>query len=422
MYWAPEDAPEEVVISKAAESVGLKTTGWNWRREAHWRIYCSDPANVPEASIHFGNIEWRGKVEPTYSDDQLITAAQSQLEITGTWTSRTTHWEGNVHHIECEQAIDETVYPILADEAEVWFNFEGAICKDTLPAGADQIAQAIKAQELFKETLLCGPLQNSGDHFEIMLSRPKLFPITILYNGQPTRIWCDNTSTKSIIAEANRVSSRKFKLARRADLPGLVYEADVAKKSKRPIPADTTRTRSVGKIPIASPSVVHMRSAGPQPLDNRAPIQRPSPGKGGITLTYLFPELSGTLYNAQLPEAATREEMMALLSSKTKLPPIHDDYFEAAPVDWFAQKRLTIKYQFPRRDISSLRPIEPAAFLMGFDHTQPVWIETDGACSGNPGPGGWGAIINQGDVKVELHGPDVLTTNNEMELQALAEA
>jgi hypothetical protein len=98
-YWAPEDAPEEIVVAKAAESIGLKTTGWRIRRADHWRIFCSDRSNVPEASIHFGNMEWRGKVEPTYSNEQLITAAQSQLEITGTWKVRSAHWENKVHWI-----------------------------------------------------------------------------------------------------------------------------------------------------------------------------------------------------------------------------------------------------------------------------------------------------------------------------------
>jgi ribonuclease HI len=206
------------------------------------------------------------------------------------------------------------------------------------------------------------------------------------------------------------------------DLPGLVYEADVKKAQKRPVPTDTTRTRSIGKIPIASPSVVHMRSAGPQPLDHRAPISRPVPGKGGITLICTFSDSSGTFYNVKLAESATREEMISTLCAKAKLPPLYDAYFEAAPLDWFAQKRPTIKYQFPRRDLSALDLSEPAMFLLGFDHTQPVWIETDGDCSGNPGPGGWGCIISQGDVKVEFHGRDPETTNNEMELQALAEA
>ena len=45
-----------------------------------------------------------------------------------------------------------------------------------------------------------------------------------------------------------------------------------------------------------------------------------------------------------------------------------------------------------------------------------VTIYTDGACSGNPGPGGWGAILMYGRHKKELSGGDAQTTNNRMEL------
>jgi ribonuclease HI len=45
-----------------------------------------------------------------------------------------------------------------------------------------------------------------------------------------------------------------------------------------------------------------------------------------------------------------------------------------------------------------------------------VVIHTDGACSGNPGPGGWGAILDFNGARKELSGGDALTTNNRMEL------
>jgi len=45
-------------------------------------------------------------------------------------------------------------------------------------------------------------------------------------------------------------------------------------------------------------------------------------------------------------------------------------------------------------------------------------IFTDGACSGNPGPGGWGAILRWNGVEKELSGSDALTTNNRMEMMA----
>jgi ribonuclease HI len=49
---------------------------------------------------------------------------------------------------------------------------------------------------------------------------------------------------------------------------------------------------------------------------------------------------------------------------------------------------------------------------------QKVVIYTDGACSGNPGPGGWGAILTYGDKKREMCGGEPATTNNRMELMA----
>jgi ribonuclease HI len=51
-----------------------------------------------------------------------------------------------------------------------------------------------------------------------------------------------------------------------------------------------------------------------------------------------------------------------------------------------------------------------------------VSIWTDGACSGNPGPGGWGAVLRFGDREKELKGGEADTTNNRMELTAAIEA
>ena len=50
-----------------------------------------------------------------------------------------------------------------------------------------------------------------------------------------------------------------------------------------------------------------------------------------------------------------------------------------------------------------------------------VEIATDGACKGNPGPGGWGALIRSGETEKELSGGEKMTTNNRMELMAAIE-
>ncbi|MCA6060919.1 ribonuclease HI [Thalassolituus sp. ST750PaO-4] len=53
--------------------------------------------------------------------------------------------------------------------------------------------------------------------------------------------------------------------------------------------------------------------------------------------------------------------------------------------------------------------------------TAKVELFTDGACKGNPGPGGWGALLRYGDMEKELFGGEADTTNNRMELMAAIE-
>jgi ribonuclease HI len=54
--------------------------------------------------------------------------------------------------------------------------------------------------------------------------------------------------------------------------------------------------------------------------------------------------------------------------------------------------------------------------------SEPVVIYTDGACKGNPGPGGWGALLIAGAHRKELSGGEPLTTNNRMEMMAVIQA
>jgi ribonuclease HI len=56
------------------------------------------------------------------------------------------------------------------------------------------------------------------------------------------------------------------------------------------------------------------------------------------------------------------------------------------------------------------------------DTAKTVVIHTDGACKGNPGPGGWGAILRTGAHEKEIFGGELQTTNNRMELTAVIRA
>jgi ribonuclease HI len=59
---------------------------------------------------------------------------------------------------------------------------------------------------------------------------------------------------------------------------------------------------------------------------------------------------------------------------------------------------------------------------MGSTEKNEVIIYTDGACSGNPGPGGWGALLRYQDKEKELSGGEAHTTNNRMEMMAVIQA
>ncbi len=52
----------------------------------------------------------------------------------------------------------------------------------------------------------------------------------------------------------------------------------------------------------------------------------------------------------------------------------------------------------------------------------PIDVYTDGACKGNPGPGGWGVLMKSGTTEKELFGGELNTTNNRMEMMAVIEA
>jgi ribonuclease HI len=429
-YWAPEDAPVETVVDRAAAAVGIPKTQWRIRIADHFRIFCEDTTlGIPEASIHFGNMEWRGKVEPSCSSTQLIEGAQVQLEIEGKWQMRTEHWGGRVRCIEAERISEELFYPPLPEETEIWFNFGGCVLKGLLPEGADRIAQATKAQQLFNQTRLCSPIVNAGDPYEITLSKPKLFPVTVIHQGERVSLWCDSTQIKVIAEEARRVLGISFNLERDIKQPGLVFNAKPkSTRSTKPKPADTIRTRNYSENPMASPCVAHMRASGPQPLDIRSEDRSnvratgPDAAQQGISVIVMFPQIEKTIYHAALAETATHEEIVALIARQLKVQPIHPDFLEFAPDDGFARKRITVRHHFTRPDLSTLEIVNPIQFTARFDPSIPIYIETDGACSGNPGPGGCGCIICQGAHAIDAHGPNPATSNNEMELQAIAEA
>jgi ribonuclease HI len=62
--------------------------------------------------------------------------------------------------------------------------------------------------------------------------------------------------------------------------------------------------------------------------------------------------------------------------------------------------------------------LNPTEFFSAVVTEAPIDIFTDGACSGNPGPGGWGVVFQSGDTVCEMSGGEAHTTNNRMEMMA----
>jgi ribonuclease HI len=70
----------------------------------------------------------------------------------------------------------------------------------------------------------------------------------------------------------------------------------------------------------------------------------------------------------------------------------------------------------------AVKKVEVDEFIRELNDGDSVSVYTDGACSGNPGPGGWGSVLILKQIKTMLSGFDAATTNNRMELLAVIEA
>jgi ribonuclease HI len=141
-----------------------------------------------------------------------------------------------------------------------------------------------------------------------------------------------------------------------------------------------------------------------------------------VDIHVIFPQKTQTIKNVVLPRTATKDEIANLIQRQLRTDPLNSDFIEFAPENWFETRELYAKFRYVRQDITALGLTTPEAFRQTMHLTIPFFIETDGACSGNPGPGGWGFIISQGVNKIEVYGAEGHTSNNEMELRAIDEA
>ena len=90
----------------------------------------------------------------------------------------------------------------------------------------------------------------------------------------------------------------------------------------------------------------------------------------------------------------------------------------ATPRKTMASDAADTIVDMPVISYSSTTRMGAEEFISKLDKSFSVNAWTDGACSGNPGPGGWGVVLQQGEIACELNGGEKRTTNNRMELMA----
>jgi hypothetical protein len=245
----------------------------------------------------------------------------------------------------------------------------------------------------------------------------------------------DNTRIEVIQDEARRLFGPKLTLESLPE-PGQVYRVKPATSQGKPAAKRETTTKNrhnenvTARLTTVPPSLRGKRIERNDPVDQRSSEGRDitatgkdrAPGYGGCEITVIFPQKTQKIKNVQLSRHATKEEILELVFRQANIDRVHPNFVETAPENWWEDRHLTVRYRVDRPDLDSLERTTPERFRAEFNPTIPVFIETDGACSGNPGCGGWGRVVSQNGKKLEAFGSNADTTNNEMEFTAIGKA
>jgi ribonuclease HI len=161
---------------------------------------------------------------------------------------------------------------------------------------------------------------------------------------------------------------------------------------------------------------VRIHGAG---LEQRGESQ--SRGIGGYKVHLPLGGQENVRKNVILEKGYSQEQLIQKLLQILEMPPIREEFFEIAPRNWNGpdEDEVTIRFRYNRPKLSTLRDVTLEQFRDHHDPMAPVFLETDGACSGNPGPGGWGYVLAQGKICTRQYGAQTDTTSNKMELEAL---
>jgi hypothetical protein len=134
---------------------------------------------------------------------------------------------------------------VLPKDAEVVLDYHGTEKTVQLKAGANAWDQAQAAQLAFGETLLCRPIEETGDHFAIQVYGHSVFPVAFVKDDERIRSWVDNTRVNVAAAEARRLFGGKPSLELLPE-PGIVYRVKTAHmRSSKPKSKPESNTRQM---------------------------------------------------------------------------------------------------------------------------------------------------------------------------------
>jgi hypothetical protein len=142
----------------------------------------------------------------------------------------------------------------------------------------------------------------------------------------------------------------------------------------------------------APPSVAAKRVPRSVPLDTQSKEGRDviatgaarASGYSGCILTAILPQRQQQIKVLAFARHFTENQIAEVIERQLEVDRIHPDYLEVAPDNWFERRQMTARFKLEWQDLDRLERTTPEIFKAHFDQTIPVFIETDGACAGNP--------------------------------------
>jgi hypothetical protein len=151
---APRGSDPNTIIKIAERETGIEPKHWKVKMEQGMcenRIKCTSRTPLEgRASIHFGNYDLAGRINPGYTDHALTEEAQNQLGMIGQWHVRSSTRKGALKVLEAEQEEILEDHQVMPEDAIVTVDFEVTRNNVAVKAEDDEEKQAERVQGMWK--------------------------------------------------------------------------------------------------------------------------------------------------------------------------------------------------------------------------------------------------------------------------------